>query len=166
MGVDQEKTDSVLSRSGAEGIASDAAGGSVWRSKVRSLVVVVILLAAAVLILVAQSGPGRPIASDWASTWDRAVTAMPTSEDLGDPPDRNLCSHALGELRSIRPDLIPTPDPALDAAVDEWMRVAEDALFECPPASGELPSLASAFDELVRLQAAIDVVLDIDLGVE
>lgn len=58
--------------------------------------------------------------------------------------------------------LFPTPDPALDPVVEEWVRVAEDAFFECPPSSASIPDLASAYAELQRLEAEVEVVLRID----
>ena len=89
---------------------------------------------------------------------------MPTADDLGDPPDYATCSAALGEIRSESADLLPTPDAAIDPIVREWLRVAEDALFECPPSSAALPDLSSVFAELLRLEAEVNVVLEIDSG--
>jgi hypothetical protein len=89
---------------------------------------------------------------------------MPTLDELGDPPDRDICGHALGILRAERPDLLPAPDPALDVAVEEWVLIAEDAMFECPPSSHEIADLAQAYEELARLEAEVNAVLSIDLS--
>ncbi len=91
---------------------------------------------------------------------------MPTLDELGDPPDRDVCGHALGVLRSERPDLLPAPDPALDVAVEEWVVIAEDAMFECPPSSHEIADLAQAYEELARLEAEVNAVLELDLGTD
>lgn len=57
-------------------------------------------------------------------------------------------------------DLVPTPDPALDEVVDDWVRLAEDAFFECPPASNQVPDFATAYAELRKLQAEVGAVID------
>jgi len=117
---------------------------------------------AVALSVAACSESDRPLASDWEQIWAETTDELPTPLELGDPLSRDLCGHALGALRSSRPNLFPTPDPALDAVVTEWVTVAEDAMFECPPSSHEIPDLASAYEELARLEAEVDVVLDID----
>jgi hypothetical protein len=121
-------------------------------------------LAAVMLLAAACSDGDRPTASDWEQIWTDTTDELPTLLQLGDPPNRDLCSHALGALRSSRPNLFPTPDAALDGVVTEWVTVAEDAMFECPPSSHGIPDLASAYDELARLGAEVDVVLEIDLA--
>jgi hypothetical protein len=122
------------------------------------------VLVALVLTAAACSDSTRPSVAEWEPHWITTVEAMPSLERLGDPPDRDMCSHTLGLLRSKAPELIPTPDPALDATVKKWLSVAEEAMFECPPKSAEVPSLNVAYDELARLKAEIDVVLEIDLA--
>jgi hypothetical protein len=101
----------------------------------------------------------RPSVSDWRPTWDAIVDRLPSSSELGSPPDQEVCSRALGELRSLSPDLIPTPDLAVEQAVQEWVRVAEEMMFECPPSSDRIPDLESGYAELDRFEAEVDVVL-------
>lgn len=122
------------------------------------------VLVALVLTVAACSGTTRPSVAEWEPGWMTAVEAMPSLERLGDPPDRDTCSQMLGLLRSSAPEIVPTPDPVLDATVKTWLSVAEDAMYECPPTSAEVPSLNVAYDELARLKAEIDVVLEIDLA--
>jgi len=119
---------------------------------------------ALILILSSCSGGDRPAAPDWQPLWAGVTDALPSLTSLGDPPDRDICGPALGVLRASRPDVLPTPDLALDGVVTEWFTIAEDALFECPPSSHEIPDLASAYEELARLQAEVDAVLRIDLS--
>ena len=121
------------------------------------------LLAIVALFLAACNDDGRPAVSDWQSVWADASTQLPTLSQIGNPPDREVCSHALGILRSIRSDLLPTPEPALDVAVTEWMTVAEDAMFECPPSSHKISGLQDAYAELEQLEAEVEAVLNIDL---
>lgn len=122
------------------------------------------LLALVMLLTVGCTGTDRPSTSDWELTWSTAAESLPRLEELGDSSAGDRCGHALGQLRAIQPELIPTPDPALDAVVNEWMRVAEDAMFECRPSSTGVPGLGAAYDELTRLKAEVDVVLELDFA--
>lgn len=113
-------------------------------------------------LLAACSDDSRPSVSEWQPTWEAVVDAFPSAAELGQPPDHTVCSQALGVLRSTSGDLTPTPDLAIDDVVTDWVRIAENTLFECPPANQEVPDLEYAYGELSRLQAEVDVVLDID----
>ena len=126
--------------------------------------IVPLVVVTALLLLAACTGSDRPSTEEWQPVWQAASDAMPTLEELGDPPDSDICGHALGILRAERPDLLPAPDPALDVAVEEWVIIAEDAMFECPPSSHEIADLAQAYEELARLEAEVNAVLDIDLN--
>lgn len=123
-----------------------------------------LLVVSVALTFSACGGSSRPSASQWESVWEGATGSVPAISELGDPPDRDICGHALGALRSLRPDLFPTPDLALEGVVEEWVTIAEDAMFECPPASHEVPNLVYAYEELARLEAEVDAVLAIDLN--
>lgn len=105
---------------------------------------------------------GRPAPAEWRSVWDGVRADLPTAAELGDPPDGSLCATALGVLRTSQSSLYPTPDSAIDDVVKEWVSVAEDLLFECPPSSSAIPDLAYAYGQLERLEAEVDVVLQID----
>jgi hypothetical protein len=65
-------------------------------------------------------------------------------------------------IRSNREELFPTPDLAIDNTVTDWVEIAEDAFFECPPNNEQIGSFFEAFEELARLQAEIEVVLEMD----
>jgi hypothetical protein len=90
------------------------------------------------------------------------VGGIPSAAELGDPPDEDICANELARLRIVQVDLHPTPDLAIDDVVREWVRVAEQAFFECPPSSTLIPDLDSAYEELRRLQAEVEVVLSFD----
>jgi hypothetical protein len=115
-----------------------------------------------VLLFTACSGESRPSVEEWQPTWQGVVTGFPTPEMLGEPPDHTVCSHALGVLRSESSDLIPTPDLAIDDVVTDWLKIAEDTVFECPPSNQTIPNLEYAYGELARLEAEVAVVLAID----
>ena len=128
----------------------------------RSRRVIVVLGLVVALTGVGCSGDERPSVAEWRPVWESLVAEVPVAADLGDPPDRAVCSAALGVLRERVQDVSPTPDQAIDGVVNEWIRVAEDLLFECPPSGETIPDLEFAYGELLRLEAEIDVVLDID----
>ena len=117
------------------------------------------LTVAGALTLASCADNGRPDLDQWVTDWAEMTATVPTIARLGSPPDRELCSHILGQIREGQKDLVPTPDLALDLVVREWFTVAEDAMFECPPSSSQFPSLEYAYRELARLEAEVDSVL-------
>ena len=114
------------------------------------------------VVLAACSSASRPTVADWQPFWEQLAADIPTSSELGQPPDRSICSQGLALVRSSQEDLFPTPDRAIDEAVREWVSVAEDAFFECPPSSSAIPDMDFAYGQLARLEAEIDAVLAID----
>jgi len=121
------------------------------------------LLALCLVAFAACGRSERPTVTDWEPTWKTTTAAVPSLVALGSPPDRAVCGHALGVLRSLQSDLFPTPDLAVDDAVREWVAIAEDAMFECPPSSRDLPDLATAYEELARLEAEVAAAIDVDV---
>ena len=118
------------------------------------------IVALLVVAISACGGDNRPSFESWQSDWESLVSAFPTYEELGDPPDRALCAEALSELRTSARSVSPTPDFSLDVPVREWVSIAESIAFECPPQSTTLPDLEYAYRELERLEAEVDAVLD------
>lgn len=114
------------------------------------------------LVAAACGDPERPGAIEWSAHWDAMVAVVPSQAELGTPPDIDLCSHALGELRTLSPDVTPTPDLAIDSVVHEWVRIAEEMMFECPPESDKIPDLESGYEELRRLEAEVSLVLEFE----
>jgi len=114
------------------------------------------------LLLAACNGGTRPSVDEWQPMWMSTVSSFPSSDELGEPPDHAVCSHALGVLRSEAAALTPTPDLAIDDVVADWLKIAEDTVYECPPSNQTIPDLDYAYDELERLEAEVAVVLAID----
>jgi len=114
------------------------------------------------ILLAACSGESRPSVEEWQPTWETVVNSFPSPEELGEPPDQAVCSQALGVLRSEADDLTPTPDLAIDDVVADWLKIAESAMYECPPSNQTIPDLEYAYAELERLEAEVAVVLAID----
>lgn len=120
------------------------------------------VVAALLVVLAGCSSAGRPTVAEWQPAWDQLVDGIPTASEIGQPPDRSLCTQGLGLVRSSQAGLFPTPDRAIDDAVNEWVSVAEDAFFECPPSSSAIPDMDFAYGQLARLEAEISAVLAID----
>lgn len=136
--------------------------GLVVRRNASTMVLVAMLLVA----LTACGDVSRPSVEEWRTVWNSVVNGIPTAAELGQPPDRSVCTSALAMLRERSQELFPTPDLAVDSVVREWVRIAQDAFFECPPSSAQIPSLEFALGELDRLEAEVEVVLDIDKAEE
>ena len=123
------------------------------------------ILAATVLalaLLLASCSEPRPTVAEWEPAWERMKAAIPAELTGGEDPSRDTCSEVLAFLRSNRADLFPTPDLAIDDTVTDWIQIAEEAFFECPPTNTEVGSFPEAYAELLRLQGEIELVLDMD----
>ena len=100
--------------------------------------------------------------AEWEPAWERVAAAIPAELTGGEDPSPATCSEVLAFLRSNRAELFPTPDLAIDDAVTEWVEVAEEAFFECPPTGTEVGSFPEAYEKLLRLRGEIELVLDMD----
>lgn len=114
------------------------------------------------LLLGACADQSRPSVASWQAQWDEVVASIPQEAAVGEAPADDLCTEVLTTLRKRRPLLTPTPDLAIDDAVQGWFQIAEDAFFECPPRSELIGSFADAYHEMSRLEAEIDLVLGLD----
>ena len=121
---------------------------------------VVALLALAMLL--ASCSEPRPAVAEWEPAWEQMTAAIPADLTSGQDPSPASCSEVLAFLRSNRAELFPTPDLAIDDTVTDWVEIAEEAFFECPPTSSEVGSFSQAYEELLRLQGEIELVLDMD----
>lgn len=113
-------------------------------------------------LVTASCSAGRPTVDEWQPTWERISSGIPIEATVGENPPRAVCSETLAFLRSNREELFPTPDLAIDDTVTDWVEIAEDAFFECPPSNEQIGSFSEAYQELARLQAEIEVVLEMD----
>lgn len=119
---------------------------------------IVAILITFALLLAGCADDGRPATDAWRTEWDAVTGSMPTLADLGSPPDQDLCSETLGRLREAPDDLLPSPTAATDGPVREWLRVAEGAMFECPP-TGSSGSMESAYEDLAAFEAEVEASL-------
>ncbi len=112
-------------------------------------------LLAAVTLVAAGCGNGRPAVADWQGEWQRVVQAIPTRSAFVAGPDEDLCADALVIVRGANDDLLPTPDQALDGAVEGWLAQARETFLECPP-RGAAEGFDAAYDRLDALRAEVD----------
>ncbi|MCL1599605.1 MAG: hypothetical protein M3094_10495 [Actinomycetia bacterium] len=104
----------------------------------------------------------RPTVAEWEPTWESITAAIPPQEVVGEAPPRALCNQVLASLREGQADLFPTPDIAIDDTVKDWVTIAEDAFFECPPDNDEIGSFSDAYAEMLRLEREVELVLVMD----
>lgn len=109
--------------------------------------------------LVACSGQSRPSRAEWRQHWDRVVERVPTLDDLDVDDSKAQCVEALALVREERVYLIPAPEVALDDPVDDWLNVADETFFECPPRSGEIRGFEQAYVLLDDYVAEVQAIL-------
>lgn len=124
----------------------------------RTRVVVLVLI---VLVGGVACGPAdRPSVATWQETWQAAQRIVPPRETLRSPPRSQTCDRVVASLRSIRGELLPSPDPLVDERVNDWLSSAESVFFECFDAAGPGRSVETAYAHLERLRAEVETALD------
>lgn len=130
-----------------------------WERTTSRLVLVVAVLVE-VLVAAACGGDGdRPTDAAWEPVWARWRDSVPAAEVFLDGGEA-LCDPLVGELRSSRQELLPTPTGALDAAVHAWITHAESVAFDCPTDDPAL--LRDRLHDLGVLTAEVDAGLTAD----
>ncbi len=117
-----------------------------------SLFLVGVLLA---LLAAGCSIEDRPDLDAWGAQWTDVVSDFPTIEELGSPPDRDLCNIALNDLRAAADEMLPSPDRAIDSPARAWLEYAEGVMFECSEEGGSLGGLEEVYRELAILEAEV-----------
>lgn len=124
----------------------------------RSRPVAFLVMALSVALLAAGCAGDRPSYAEWVDIWDEARSAVP--EYSGDPIPDSECTTALATLRTLAPELESVPDPALAEVVDQWLDIAEESMFECPPRESGSASFEEAYEAMRVLELEISAVLD------
>lgn len=119
-------------------------------------------LVAATALVLASCSATRPTVEEWQPTWDQLLAAVPSESVIGENPPKSICDETLAFLRSNQARLFPTPDPAIDDSVRDWVGIAEDAFFECPPRNEHVGSFTEAYALLARFESEIESVLEMD----
>lgn len=118
-----------------------------------------ILFALLGVVASACQAENRPAVEEWRAHWDRVIAAVPTEEALSGEDAKTLCDTALTLLREERQYLLPAPESTLDDPVDDWLNVADETFFECPPRSGEIQGFAEAFVLMDDYHAEVEAAL-------
>lgn len=119
-----------------------------------------LLVAAAVLAAAACGGDeDRPSDDAWKPVWTGWRDAVPEAEVFLERGEA-ICDPLVGELRSSRPELLPTPTEGLDAVVHAWITHAESVAFDCP--TDEPALLRDRLHDLDVIAAEIDAGLAAD----
>lgn len=113
-----------------------------------------------VLLLVVACSEARPAVDAWSGQWGDLRSQLPADSTSAQQLSDEQCRDILGLLRQRGPDLIPAPDGVADETVRDWLEEAEATFFECPPSDG----FGAAYERLVRLEAEIEAVIEIDRG--
>lgn len=83
------------------------------------------------LLAACGSSSSRPSDDAWARVWELQRDLVPDAQVFVDQGEE-LCGRLVGELRSGRQELLPTPTEAQDDAVSGWISHAESIAFDCP----------------------------------
>ena len=84
-----------------------------------------------VIVTACGSGDGRPSDEAWGAVWRAQRDSVPEAGVFVDRGE-DLCGELVGDLRSGREDLLPTPTEGLDDPVHAWLSHAESIAFDCP----------------------------------
>lgn len=121
--------------------------------------IAVAAVAAALPIGLAACGDDddRPTGDDWEPTWLSTQAIVPTDEEIVAERE-DVCGPALGELRASREELLPSPSPAIDELVTEWLAEAEGLALDCPTDADERGAYLGDLDQLgAQITSALEV---------
>ncbi|VAW06449.1 hypothetical protein MNBD_ACTINO01-2417 [hydrothermal vent metagenome] len=115
-----------------------------------------------IALVISACATVRPTVAEWQPAWEAITGAIPPLSTVGENPPRPVCDRVLAAVRTGQADLFPTPDIAIDDTVKDWVTIAEDAFFECPPDNDEIGSFSDAYAEMLRLEREVELVLVMD----
>lgn len=99
----------------------------------------------------------RPTGADWEPAWLSTQALVPDDDEIEDERE-DVCGPALGELRASRDQVLPSPSPAIDELVTEWLAEAEGLALDCPDDQEERGAYLGDLDRLAaQITAALEV---------
>lgn len=119
----------------------------------------VLVLAVAFTFLLVSCSGNPPDAETWQPEWQALVEVVPEQTELHDPPDQSLCEGVLAAIREGNEDLLPSPSAEIDELANEWISVAEEAFFDCPPTRQDANGFDQAYMKLRELETSVDTAL-------
>lgn len=115
--------------------------------------------------LAASCGPSdRPDPATWRDAWAAERATLPTERDLAGPNARGVCDRLLVSSRTARRRLLPSPDEALDRAVDDWIERVGGLAFDCPGAQGDAGAVHATIHEIDEIAAEVEAALRVMEG--
>lgn len=120
------------------------------------------VVVAALIMLVSCTSTDRPDIGIWNDRWETMTSIIPDQGDLGEPPDEALCRSTLAQIREKSDTIFPSPSVTVDDLAEEWVTVAEEAFFDCPPEGQDIHSFDDAYRELDRLERSVMAALGDD----
>lgn len=118
---------------------------------------VVILLSIAIAVSACGDDESdRPPLEPWRADWSELRDLLP--EDVAiESGGTDVCGDFLGEVRSRRADVIPTPDMSLDEPVEAWVSEAETVGLDCDREGDLDERLADLAQRAEEIDARIDL---------
>lgn len=116
------------------------------------------VLAGALIIGACGGSEDRPTAAEWRPDWDSTRVLVPTADRL-EAGGVDLCGELLGEVRSRREELLPTPSKPTDDAFILWVEQAEALGLDCVD---DTEDLDTRLDEITDLADQVDLALSGD----
>lgn len=138
---------------------TDASHRDRVRAGTRPVSLVVICLVVA-LGLASCTSSERPSRDQWRGSWEGVQEVVPPADGLSRPPDHEVCSDVLGELRERGSGLTPAPDDIIDEAAQAWLSHAESLFFECFQDGDPEERIEEGYATMERLASEVEAVLD------
>ncbi len=106
------------------------------------------------LVVMAACSAVEPSVTDWVDeVWAPMRDAIPSPEEAS----AEVCDTALGTIRARSERIRPAPYVELGDATREWVRRAENLLFDC--AAGNAPDYQDRFEQLGRQRGVVESLL-------
>jgi hypothetical protein len=123
------------------------------------------VLSIALIAVALASCSSKLSTAEWETEWNGLLGDLPTLDAVTGASDAALseiCTEALGTLRTAAVDLMRAPEPDLERTALTYVDFAESVFFECPIRTGDHTGFEAGFEEMDRLQTAVEAILDFD----
>lgn len=116
----------------------------------------ILMTVLAVVVLAACGGnEERPTVASWRPEWEAARDLVPDAETLREE-GVDVCGSFLGEVRSRREELLPSPSEVVDDVFAEWIEQAESLGLDCVDDSEDLDARLADIEDLAdRIDTAL-----------